>query len=269
MPFPPSAEVELAILRVIAGMGGEGRPQQVSPGVTSRFAQLTPADLSRTEPSGGNAWIKAIRWSRQRLVKRGELYREPRGIWRITDKGRQRIAGMPPAPSPTPAPSPPVPTPPHPPIPNGAIGKRLRDKLFQLTPEGFERVVGKFLEAMGLREVNITGRTGDGGIDGEATLLVLGIKVCFQAKRWAANNNVGIEPIQRLIGSITARKYDRGLFITTSNFTPGAREEAERPESRVVLIDGERLVALMLEKGLGVRRIPVVQEELNEAFFES
>lgn len=104
MPFPPSAQVELAILRVIAQMGGQARPQDVYPRVTERLkGQLTQEDLSRTVKSGDNAWTNSIQFTRQRLIKKGELDGKTYGVWRITDKGRQRVGVAPTPPAPPPA----------------------------------------------------------------------------------------------------------------------------------------------------------------------
>lgn len=148
-----------------------------------------------------------------------------------------------------------------------SIEQQLQAKLLTLDPPSFERVVGRVLQALGVTEVRITGRTSDGGIDGEGTIPVLSMKVAFQAKRYGPENSVGIEPVQRLIGTVAGRKYDRGVFVTTSSFTPGAREEAARPDSKIVLIDGKALVTLMVEKGRGIIRVPVVRVELDEDFF--
>ncbi|MBI4298015.1 MAG: restriction endonuclease [Chloroflexi bacterium] len=167
-----------------------------------------------------------------------------------------------------PTPTPVTPVPPPSPPPNH-LRQRLRERLLQTSPAEFERVVGKFLGALGLSEIHVTGRTADGGIDGNGIVPVFNLKVCFQAKRWAMGNNVGSSPVRELVGSVTTRRYDKGVFITTSAFTAGAREEAEGTESKVVLIDGDRLVDMMIEKGLGIREVTVVtQQELDEEFFQ-
>lgn len=100
-------------------------------------------------------------------------------------------------------------------------------------------------------------------------MLITGIRMAFQAKRWQPATSVGADFVRSFIGAVAVNKYDRGLFITTSSFTPGAKEEAEKPDSRVVLIDGDKLVDLMLERGLGIRKVPVIREELDEGFFSN
>ena len=147
--------------------------------------------------------------------------------------------------------------------------QQLKNKLLKLELAIFEKLMGKLLASMGMSDVHITVRTHDGGIDGEAEMPVMGIKIAFQAKRWQPANPVGADPVRNLMGSVVGNKYDRGIFITTSRFTAGAREEAEKPDSKVVLIDGDRLVNLMREKGLGITKVPVVREELDEEFFRN
>jgi restriction system protein len=114
--------------------------------------------------------------------------------------------------------------------------------------------------------LNVTGGSGDEGIDGSGTMTVGGLvtfRVVFQAKRW--RNAVGPDVISRLRGDLQG-KGDRGLVITTAQFTSGAREQATRIPPAIDLIDGDRLCDLLLELELGVRR--VLSGELDEAWFE-
>ena len=143
--------------------------------------------------------------------------------------------------------------------------EQLRARLFQLSPDQFERLVGKVLESIGVSGVEVTGRTGDGGLDGHGVIPIFGLRVCFQAKKWT--NPVSGEPVRALIGTVVNNAYDKGVFITTSSFTAGAKEEGERPTSRLVLLDGDAVVDLMVKKGLGVKREPVIRETIDESFF--
>lgn len=147
------------------------------------------------------------------------------------------------------------------------IEAQLIGRLQSLTPAQFERVVGELLNAKGLTNVQVTGRTGDGGVDGECSMPFLKLKVAFQAKRYAVDNSIGANPIRNFKGGLIGR-YDRGIFITTSTFTPGAREEAEQPGITLVLIGGHELVSQMIELGLGIKEKPVVETEVDESFFE-
>ena len=91
MPLPSEKEIELPLLREIEAVGGEAKPQTIYSKVTSHFPQITKEDLEETISGGINKWTNRIQWVRQRLVLRGELERYPRGIWRITVKGRERL----------------------------------------------------------------------------------------------------------------------------------------------------------------------------------
>lgn len=145
------------------------------------------------------------------------------------------------------------------------ITEKLRERLLKLSPDKFERLVGEYLKAKGFANVVVTQRSHDGGIDGHCDVPFIGVKVAFQAKRYATNT-IGIDPVQRLQGSITGR-YDRGIFITTSDYTPGAREYVENPTVRITLVNGERLLKELTEFHLGVKAVTVVKYEVDEGFF--
>ncbi len=135
-----------------------------------------------------------------------------------------------------------------------------------LTPSDFEALVGEFFRAKGLENVTVTGRTNDGGIDGQCEIPFISVKVAFQAKRYAASNSVGIEPVQRLSGSMTGR-FDRGVLVTTSSYTPAAKGWVEERQAPITLIDGSDLVEEMIRLSLGVKVVPVVTQEVDEDFF--
>ena len=127
-------------------------------------------------------------------------------------------------------------------------------------------LVGEYMKAKGFAAVEVTGTSHDGGIDGHCELPFINVRVAFQAKRYGVGNNVGIEPVQRLQGSMS-NSYDRGVFITTSSFTRGAQEWVDEAQAHITLIDGDDLVEQMVEVGLGIRTIPVVNQEVDEKFF--
>jgi len=91
MALPIQKDIELPLLLEIEAMGGEARPQDLYPRVTAHFPQITEADLKETITGGMNKWTNRIQWARQALVSKGELERYPRGVWRITEKGREKI----------------------------------------------------------------------------------------------------------------------------------------------------------------------------------
>lgn len=144
--------------------------------------------------------------------------------------------------------------------------RNLHDRILDLSPGQFEMLVGEYMKYKGFSEVVVSGRTGDGGIDGYCEIPFVKVKVAFQAKRYATGSNVGIEPVQRLVGSMSSG-FDRGLFITTSDFTIAAKGWVDETEAQVTLINGEELVRQMVDLGMGVRRTPVVRYELDIDFF--
>ena len=150
-----------------------------------------------------------------------------------------------------------------------AVGEATADRLLarvrNLSATQFEHLVGRFMEAMGLRDVRVTGRSYDGGIDGEGVVPFLNVKVGFQAKNW--QNNVQGDRVRALIGSMQTRGYDRGVLVTTSAFSAGALEDAQGVQGRVILIDGQSLATKMIEKRLGIKDV-IVRAEIDEAFFQ-
>ncbi|MXY46193.1 MAG: restriction endonuclease [Chloroflexi bacterium] len=147
-----------------------------------------------------------------------------------------------------------------------SLANHILERLRQLSPDQFEVLVGEYMKAKGFSDVQVTGKSYDGGIDGYCAVPFINVKVAFQAKRYAAGNSVGIDPVQRLQGSVSGG-YDRGVFITTSSFTSTAIGWVEEAQAQITLIDGDELVRQMIDLGLGVRTIPVVRHEVDESFF--
>lgn len=135
---------------------------------------------------------------------------------------------------------------------NARVRTALKEQLHAMDPTDFEELVGHLLAAMGFEEVEVTKRSGDGGIDVRGVLVVAGslrTTMAVQVKRW--RNNIQAPEVQKVRGSLGA--HEQGLIITTSDFSPGARVEAAKPDrSPVGLVNGEQLVSLLMEHGLGV-----------------
>lgn len=141
---------------------------------------------------------------------------------------------------------------------NDSVRRRLHEKLHVIDPTAFEELVGQLLIALGFTDVTVTTRQNDGGIDVRGTLVVgdvIRTRMAVQVKRWKAN--IQTPTVQQVRGSLGS--HEQGLIITTSDFSPGARLEAERPDATPVgLMDGQQLVKLLVEHGLGVEK-----EEMN------
>ncbi len=154
------------------------------------------------------------------------------------------------------------------------VGAELVQRLRDSDPAFFEQAVVDLLLKMGYGGAEQRGRriggSGDGGVDGVIDQDALGLdRIYVQAKRYADGNNVGRETIQAFVGALHGVGASRGVFITTSTFTSGARQYAENVPSRIILIDAARLVSLMIKYRVGVQvkqTYDVV--ELDEDFFE-
>lgn len=148
--------------------------------------------------------------------------------------------------------------------------KRLREQ----HPDFLEHSVLDVLVAMGYggtegRAARIGG-SGDGGVDGVIDQDPLGLdRIYVQAKRYASANTVGRPEVQAFVGALHGVGAARGVFITTSAFTSGAREYAQNIGTRIILIDGQRLAALMIRYGVAVQtRQTFTVVEVDEDYFE-
>jgi restriction system protein len=153
---------------------------------------------------------------------------------------------------------------------NSEWSDQLLTKLQSIEPAAFERLSQRLLREHGFTRVEVTGKSGDGGIDGQGVLRVnlVSFHVLFQCKRYKGSVSAGT--IRDFRGAMQGRA-DKGLVITTGTFTPDARREATRDGAPAIdLIDGEALCQLLRDVGLGVRVTPVTTYEISvdEAFFD-
>jgi restriction system protein len=251
--LPKQKDIEVPLLKVLVELGGQGQSKEIYPLVTKKFPEIREEDLAETLPSGGNKWLNRIQWVRQTLISKGEMYSPGRGIWAITDEGRKRIEGKY------------IPEPP-PPVVNfvelyeeyeKSFRSQLLSRLNELSPRQFELFARKLLQVYGFVEVEVTNISSDGGIDGYGKLL-LGLatmNVAFQCKRW--EGNVGRPEVDKFRGAIQG-EFEQGVFFVTSDFTQQARDASlKKGAVPVILLNGESLVNLMIQKGFGVERVPL------------
>lgn len=152
-----------------------------------------------------------------------------------------------------------------------SLAGELRTRFRDLSPRAFEILIVRLLSKMGYGTTETsdhTGGSGDEGIDGIIRKDALGLdRVYMQAKRYV-DNSVGPEAINAFYGALQRKGADRGVFITSSSFTAGARR-AEQDFRTIVLVDGERLAELMIEHEVGVQvDHTVVLKKVDEDFFE-
>lgn len=155
-----------------------------------------------------------------------------------------------------------------------AVEREVLAAALKLSATGFEELVVRLLDKMGYGRAGSVERTsasGDAGIDGIISQDPLGLdRIYVQAKRYAEDRAVDRPRIHEFAGALLGKQGDRGVFITTSRFTNGAYQEAERINARIELIDGARLAELLVRYGVGVQpEQSVTLYRLDEDFFDS
>jgi restriction system protein len=146
--------------------------------------------------------------------------------------------------------------------------EHLTDSLLSISSDAFERLCQRLLRESGFTKVEVTGRSGDGGIDGIGVLRVqlVSFHFLFQSKRW--KGSVGASAVRDFRGAMVGRA-DKGLIITTGTFTADARREATRDGAPAIdLIDGDALADLLKQLGLGVCVKKVEEVEIDPEFFK-
>ena len=247
--------------------------------------QLTDEDRQQMVPSGRQpTYQNRVAWARSYLTKAGLLESPARGVFRLTDRGREILNENPPeidssflrrfpefaafksrTGQPEEVPERTSEETPEETFEQSflSLKSELADELLQLVkssdPRFFEELIIDLLVAMGYGGSRqdagqAVGRSGDDGIDGIIDEDKLGLDVIYvQAKRW--QGPVGRPLVQAFAGSLEGQRARKGVMITTSHFTNDAREYVGRIEKKIVLIDGERLSDLMIDHNIGVSDI--------------
>ncbi|MAY57693.1 MULTISPECIES: restriction endonuclease [Pseudoalteromonas] len=159
---------------------------------------------------------------------------------------------------------------------NDALAEEIIERTRKVTPAFFENLLIELLLAMGYGgtgegAAHALGKSGDNGIDGVINQDPLGVdQIYIQAKRYAKGNNVGSGDIRDFFGALNLKKAQKGIFITTSDFTPSAMQTAKDLGMRIVLINGKELAKLMLRYNIGSRDEQVLHlKKIDEEFFEA
>tara|TARA_Y100001934_G_C12229641_1_gene714735 strand:+ start:236 stop:1108 length:873 start_codon:yes stop_codon:yes gene_type:complete len=243
---------------------------------------LTDDERSRLLTSGQKVLANRLGWARTYLNKAGLIESPQRGIWKISDEGLAVIRENPPeintkflkryegikefliGNKKNPTDKVTIETTTTPDEALGAAYEKLRsaleseilDSLKSCSPGFFEKVVVDVLVAMGyggnrMDAAQVLGKSGDGGIDGIIKEDQLGLDVIYvQAKRW--EGSVGRPEIQKFAGALQGVRARKGVFITTSDYTSGAREFVNNIDFRIVLVGGKELAEIMADHGVGV-----------------
>ncbi len=215
-------------------------------------------------------------WARSYLKTYGLLENSDRGVWALTPEGQKtskvdpkKVLAMVRGKVKNKGKEESTPDEPHPDAPI-SWRTRLLEILQAMDPSAFERLCQRLLREAGFIEVEVTGRSGDGGIDGYGTIRIGGLisfNVLFQCKRY--KGSIGANIVRDFRGAMVGRA-DKGLIITTGAFTREARKEATRDGAPPLdLIDGDLLVEKLKDLGLGLRVEMVESVTVNEPWFGS
>jgi len=267
------------MIAALRRLGGSATIQELYDAIVDEM-KLSEAQLSLLhDPEKGSQTEAAYRmaWARTWLKKAGFLTNSARGVWTLTPRGREEDVNpelvidqvraeyaarktLAPADAPgilasEPAANEIVPDVDEPDAPEG-WRQRLTRRLLAMPPDAFERLCQRILRESGFIEVKVTGRSGDGGIDGIGILRlqrVVSFQVLFQCKRY--QGSVSPKEIRDFRGAMVGRS-DQGLFLTTGSFSRAAQEEATR--------DGAPLCANVLE----TPEFCLIREEGEKVFEE-
>lgn len=156
-----------------------------------------------------------------------------------------------------------------------ALCDDLLQRVYAQDAYEFEHTVAKLLKAMGYGDswgtsVQVTQKSGDGGVDGLVREDRLGFDVVYyQAKRWKLDATINAPEIQSFVGALIGKGSSKGLFITTAKFSQGARKYADGlKQQRVVLVDGKQMAELMVDHNVGVSTVETFEiKSIDSDFF--
>jgi restriction system protein len=277
------------LLRALQALGGSGSVEEIYDKVVEleKFSDEVLSQLHDPERSNQTEIAYRLAWARTYLKKYGWLENSNRGIWSLHGKKEmyecdpqavvhavRSIYKNSPRSIDSPLSADAVPLGD---VSEGQVSEEpewkqtLHAILTQtLAPAAFERLVQRVLREAGFTQVEVTGRTGDGGIDGRGIARIHGLMsfhVLFQCKRY--KGSVGAAEIRDFRGAMMGRA-DKGLFITTGTFTPAAVKEATRDGARPIdLLDGNEFAQKLKELGIGVLTKTVEVFTVGEAWFSS
>jgi restriction system protein len=269
------------LLRALRNLGGSGSVDEIYSKVVElqEFPDSVLSQLHDAERSTETEVAYRLAWARTYLKKYGLLENSARGVWALspkakdTDKvdpqevvktvrsgGKGESAG-----------TSPVTLPPTEVSEEEAWRQHLHVILTQkLVPAAFEKLVQRVLRESGFTQVEVTGRSGDGGIDGHGIARIQGgflrFHVLFQCKRY--KGTVSPSEIRDFRGALQGRA-DKGLFITTGTFSAAAQKEARRDGALAIdLFDGADLANTLKDLGLGVRTQQLEVVTIDDAWFD-
>ncbi|MDR4497845.1 MAG: restriction endonuclease [Candidatus Scalindua sp.] len=264
----------IPIIEVLKELRGSGRPAEVTDLVIEKL-NISEKEQEETIKSGSYRVRNQVAWARLYLVKSGLMDSSQRGVWSLTEQGLEatitkkdvlnyykdiqsqlkiREEG------------------------SQEISNRNEEETIEfvdfktellnilksLPPYGFERICQRLLRESGFLQV--TGKSGDGGIDGHGILQVnpfVSFKVMFQCKRY--QGAVTPSHVRDFRGAMEGRA-DKGIILTTGSFTTEAKKEARRDVATPIeIVDGEKLIEMFETLQLGLK--PKTNYDVNYGFF--
>jgi restriction system protein len=282
------------ILKALRNLGGSAQPREVVDLVVEMLAIPDDERAERTK-SGTLRVENQVHWARNYLVWAGLLDGSRRGWWQLSnagwtlpldeqdhetahalfkrvraDRGDDWQNTTPEADDVEDSADPEQPPAPVSPGESADVelATAMRSTVLGLNPTGFEHLCKRLLTELGLTQLRAVGQAGDRGIDVEGHLRVnpvVSFRVGVQCKRYADDHPVTPRQVRELQGALGP--FDRGIFITTSVFTAHAEEQAAAPGYKPIdLIDGERLIELLIERRLGIKDVTIVDADFFGPF---
>lgn len=272
------------VVQALRALGGSARAAEATDWVAATLG-VTDEERSELTSTGIERFYNQVAWARFYLAKAGIIDASQRGVWTLTEEGRsmpsldhqgalaifrdvrsqvhgdsteveETADGEFDAPSDETV------------FSSGSNHRtQVIEALLKLTPTGFEAFAQRLLRESGFLGVTVTGRSGDGGIDGNGILEVnplVSFRVLFQCKRYSGTVGPGV--VRDFRGAMTGRA-DKGIILTTGSFTSDARREAVRDGAPPIeLVDAEKLVNMLENLELGLK--PTKAFRLDQAFFD-
>ena len=267
------------IIEVLRESGGSGTSSEVTDKVIERLA-IPDEELTVILKSGQSRVYNQVHWARMYLVNGDLIDSSKRGVWTLTEEGNKanlenfdplaffKVVHAQHRKKKRPEPSPDLEIDEDTPIGSDEDDELdLLDVLKSLSPSGFERICQRLLRENGFQQVTVTGKSGDGGIDGIGILQInkfVSFPVLFQCKRYQG----AVTPSQvRDFRGVMEGRADKGIIITTGVFTAEAKREARRDGAKPIeLVNGDDLVELFQSLELGVK--PRITYDVVYEFFD-
>jgi restriction system protein len=276
MAVPTYDDLFNPLIKAMHELGGSGSVAEIEEKV-AEILGLTEKDIAEIHRNSQTKLSYRLAWARNYLKRYGVLENSARAVWSLTPKGRETQK-----------------------VDKEEVNRFVRtvtredgerkktgskkdlepektlwqedllQQLLNLSPAAFERLCQRVLREAGFVQVEVTGRSGDGGIDGKGIVRVgglLGFRIIFQCKRYAGS--VSSQQVRDFRGAMVGRA-DKGLIITTGTFTRDARQEATRDGAPPIdLLEGEELVEKMRELGLGINVTTKEEVAVDTEWFKS